>query len=331
MKKWIKIAGLLALMLPVALPADDFTYITNADNTITITKYIGPGGDVIIPSTTNGLPVTGIGWRAFYYTNLTSVIAPDSVTGIGEQAFYNCTSLTNVMIGNSVTSIGNGAFSDCSKLTSVTIPDSTTSIEHNAFQWCTSLINITIGNSVTNIGDSVFFYCTNLTTITIPDHVISIGIASFYNCTSLTTATIGNSVTNIGASEFQKCYSLKEVYFKGNAPSFGLSAFSGTTNATIYYLPKTTGWSSPFAGRPAVLWNPKIQSDAADFGVRSNQFGFNISATNDFIVAVEACTNLAEGVWVPVETNTLTGGSVQFSDPTWSNYPNRYYRVSMPQ
>jgi|GEM_PF-2313173 len=44
MKKWIKIAGLLALMFPVAGPADDFTYITNADNTITITGYTGSAG-----------------------------------------------------------------------------------------------------------------------------------------------------------------------------------------------------------------------------------------------------------------------------------------------
>ncbi len=48
-------------------------------------------------------------------------------------------------------------------------------------------------------------------------------------------------------------------------------------------------------------------------------------------VVVEACTNLAEGIWVPVGTNTLTGGSVQFSDPAFTNYPSRYYRVSMPQ
>ena len=53
---------------------------------------------------------------------------PDSVTSIGEWAFFYCTSLTSVTIGNSVTSIGNYAFSDCTSLTSVTIPDSVTSL-----------------------------------------------------------------------------------------------------------------------------------------------------------------------------------------------------------
>jgi hypothetical protein len=57
---------------------------------------------------------------------------PDSVTSIGDSAFYYCTKLTSVTIGNSVTSIGDYAFYYC-RLTSVTIPDSVTSIGDSAF------------------------------------------------------------------------------------------------------------------------------------------------------------------------------------------------------
>jgi hypothetical protein len=73
---------------------------------ITITGYTGPGGDVLIPDTIDGLPVTSIGWRTFSC----------------------CTGLTSVTIGNSVTSIGGGGFWGCTSLTSIVIPDSVTSI-----------------------------------------------------------------------------------------------------------------------------------------------------------------------------------------------------------
>jgi hypothetical protein len=102
------------------------------------------------------------------------------------------------------------------------------------------------------------------------------------------------------------------------------------TNATVYYLPGTSGWSSTFADRPAVLWNPLIQAGDASFGVRSNQFGFNITGTTNIPIRVEASANLASPVWIPLQTLTLTNGLFYFSDPQWTNYPGRYYRISAP-
>ena len=69
----------------------------------------------------------------------TSFVIPDSVTSIGNCAFYNCASLTSVNIPNSVTSIGSSAFYNCTGLTSVTIGNSVTSIGSYAFQYCDSL------------------------------------------------------------------------------------------------------------------------------------------------------------------------------------------------
>src|SRR5690242_4341897 len=101
----MKLRGLLFLLL-LSLPATlhaQFRFTTNC-GAITITKYTGPGGEVIIPSETNDLPVTEIGYSAFYNNlGLTSITIPNSVTRIGYHAFYACQSLTNVTIGNSVT------------------------------------------------------------------------------------------------------------------------------------------------------------------------------------------------------------------------------------
>ena len=73
---------------------------------------------------------------------MTSVTIGNSVTEIGEGAFWGCSGLTSVTIPNSVTSIGFRAFYDCSGLTSVTIPNSVTSIGNYAFDGCSGLTRI---------------------------------------------------------------------------------------------------------------------------------------------------------------------------------------------
>ncbi len=87
----------------------------------------------------------------------------NSVTKIGERAFYECTSLKNVTIPYGVTEIGYGVFFGCTSLESVTIPNSVTEIGDWTFSWCRSLESVTIPDSVTEIGDYAFFNCTSLT------------------------------------------------------------------------------------------------------------------------------------------------------------------------
>ena len=73
--------------------------------------------------------------------------------------------MTSVTIPNSVTSIGNSAFYGCSGLTSITLPNSLTSISNAAFSGCSGLTSVTIGNSLTSIGDRAFYECLNLSSL----------------------------------------------------------------------------------------------------------------------------------------------------------------------
>jgi hypothetical protein len=324
--------SLMLLTLPAAVQAQ-FNYMTN-DGTITIAGYTGSGVDVTIPSTINGLPVTRIGSSAFYgRASLTNVLIPNSVTSIGNYAFAYCTGLTSVTIPDSVTSLGEYACYFCSSLATATIGTHVTSIGYGAFIYCSSLTRVTIGTSVTALGTAAFASCTSLTNVTLPNSVASIGEYAFSGCTNLISIAIPSSVTSLGSGAFSFCTNLRGVYFKGNAPSAVSEIFVSTANVTAYYLPGSTGWGTTFAGRPTAFWAlpyPLILDFPPAFGVQTNRFGFIISWATNIAVVVEACTDLANPAWHPLQTNTLADGWCYSSDPRWTNYPSRFYRLRSP-
>jgi hypothetical protein len=73
-----------------------------------------------------------------------------------------------------------------------------------------------------------------------------------------------------------------------------------------------------------------VQPGSPSFGVLANGFGFTITCPNILTIVVEASTSLAAPSWVPLQTNRIAGGSFCFSDPGWTNFPTRFYRIRAP-
>ena len=173
---------------------DDLTCeITQKNNTSSVYT-----GDFVIPSEVqyNGktLKVVKIGRRAFEGSSITSVHIPNTVTSIGEYAFWNCDKLTVFPVGNCIASIGERAFFNCG-FTTVNIPNSITEIKSHTFENCSNLISVVLPLSIEKIGYFAF-YNTRLKSIKVPSKCKEIGAAAF-SCGSSPGADYRCPITDI--------------------------------------------------------------------------------------------------------------------------------------
>lgn len=216
---------------------NDMILHTNG-NQVTLISYLGNATSVVIPN-----KVTRIGNNAFRdCSKLTSISIPNSVTVIGENAFMNCSNITNITIPNSVTDIGSFAFSGCSNLTSIVIPNGITTIKMDTFSRCKKLTTVTLPEGIISIGSYAFASCTSLVSITIPDSVKSIEMFAFADCTSLTNITLPEGIISIGSYAFFNCSSLTSITIPNSVTNIEYYAFYDCTNLTRIIFENTSGW-----------------------------------------------------------------------------------------
>lgn len=242
--------------------AGDYEYTILDDGTVEISRYNGSGGDVTIPDTIGGKRVTSIGSYAFSSEDSTvqigKVTIPDSVTVIGEHAFYMSsltevtlpqnlkeikpwafqnTPIKSIVIPEGVNILQRGVFKYCGNLTSVSLPNSLIEIQDEAFENCQGLERIVIPNSVKKICSSVFGNCYMLSSINLPQTITEIPARMFYKCASLTSITIPNTVIKIGEQAFCGCATLKNIGMPSSLKCLGDGTFSGCTNLSSLTLP----------------------------------------------------------------------------------------------
>ena len=243
------------------------------DGGVTVTGFDtnvrGNVHDLLIPEvlTVGGIskPVTAIGYRAFwgFYAKVITgtVTIPNSVTTIGESAFYS-NEISGVILPDSIDYIGLGAFRSCARLQSVKIPAKLTEISDNAFSGCSSLASVSLTEGLTSIGENAFNSCTSLGSLVLPKSLTRIYSAAFGNCVSLRSVNLPGGVTQIGSGTFEACASLAAVEIAESVSVIGDGAFYDCIrleSVTFYGVPPLvkyySGLPSVFSHSPS---NPKI-------------------------------------------------------------------------
>lgn len=238
--------------------ASDFKYEVSDNNTITITGYSGPGGDVVIPAEIDGKPVTSVGHRAFmdhiqreHDRMISSIRFPEGLTSVGREAFRDNRVLTDVYIPASLTSITRPAFGRCRSIMNFHIHEDNPEFRSIDGVWYTKDMTelrhfpqgrggeYTIPDGVTRIRDEAFRFNDNITGISIPDSVTWIGKQAFRGCEKLIGIKLPESLESLvrQGRHFMDCTSLKSIVIPDGVTEIPQHTFRGCTGLEQVTLP----------------------------------------------------------------------------------------------
>lgn len=223
----------------------DFSYRVQEDGTIEILKYVGETTvtNLAVPGKIGDIPVTRLGSRALYgLTNLEGVSLPDSLTSIGQGAFWKTKlwatqesvvgSTKAIYAGHWAIGYYNGENVSIAEGT-VGIADYAGTEEYIAFSGKISILsggyltNISLPNSLKYIGENAFYKQSNLKVIDVPDSVVKIGARAFLG-TEIATINIPDGVTSIEDDTFYDCSSLSDIKLPSSITHIGKRAFAET-------------------------------------------------------------------------------------------------------
>lgn len=212
---------LCVTLLPVkaqAATSGDYIYEV-VDGNATITGYTGEGGDLVIPSELDGYPVTVIGERAFAETKIASVIVPDSVVALGEDAFWFCVQLKSIYIGSGLAEIHGESFEECYRLEKFEVSE-----ENASFS---SLDGVLFDKEKTVLYRAPLAMQGEYV---VPESVLLIWNYAFQNCGKLVSVVIQDGVVGIGNWAFSQCFRMERIRIPSTVMVVGEHAFGMTDN-----------------------------------------------------------------------------------------------------
>ena len=204
-----------------------------------------------------------------------SVVVPEGITKIGENAFADNSFIVSVELPDSLESIGYRAFAGCINLKGVSIPDSVRTIEDSAFNGDYNLENVKIGNGLEKLGAGVFAGCKSLSNIDLvnsnficidssvydskmktlyqylaggranvydmPDSVEEVKRYTFWGCDNLEEIHFSTGLKSIGEYAAANCTGLKNVVIYTPTRSIGLGAFENDSAIRQIVAPVSVG------------------------------------------------------------------------------------------
>lgn len=209
---------------------------------------------VEIPVTYNGKTVVGIADLGFEYcSQLREVSLPTNLKKIGERAFFNCP-LQTLVLPDTIQEIKDEAFSWCNQLQSVTLSDGLVTLGDGAFRYCSSLQKIVLPDSLISVGERAFAYCQNLKEITIGESLEEIGADAFLETPSIQKVIytgelsswciiqFGSKLSNpisVSGNLFDAEGEITELILDENTTDILKFAFAGWTALQRVVLPKS--------------------------------------------------------------------------------------------
>lgn len=264
----LMIITFMCIGISVYASDDVFTYDDYGDYYV-ITGYNGElSGEIVIPSTHNGLPVYEIGEHAFDgCTGITGITVEDGIEVIWNGAFANCTSLESVVIPDSVLSMEQGVFYNC-PIKKLTTP----------FTGCDREMSGDFGCISYMFSDPVYASSSNSINIPVKELMLTdemrIQDMEFYNCESLESIDLNEGITYIGMNAFESCTSLKEIKYPDSVTEIEVDSLYDTA----YYKDKSN-WKDGilYCGNHIVdaestIVNPVIKDGTLTIGTYSFAF-----------------------------------------------------------
>ena len=243
-----------------------------------LVEYLGPGGDVVIPSKdADGNPVTEIDGKAFYDNDdITSVVIPEGITKIGSEAFSFCDYLEKVSLPYSLEKCGISVFRRSPAISKITIPAQLKDVPQDFCSGCTSLTEVVISYGVETIGVYAFCDMKNLERIVFSSTVKEIfGYAIANNMSDKTEVVICNPMCELGYMNGYRTndggLTGKEYKSPFTSPQHKKTAWTFIVPAGSTVAQDIEGYDNPnFRVRTAdKTYFDELPENQSDFGVQS--------------------------------------------------------------